>query len=507
MARADLITQMRCKRLSEEEFNYELLTAPPLASLLSITDLGDLNSLVTSPKYSSKPELKNQYQKEILGRRGFKWFHAGTNRNVFRFIEDQRFLLKVVHSRSGLQDNFLEYKNQNYIKPVCTKVFEVSQCGIVETVERVEPILSREQFVSIAPYIFDLLSAKLIGRYVISDVGSKYFRNYGLRLGYGPVLLDFPYVYPLDGDKLYCNHIDNFTGLPCGGVIDYDEGFNELHCEKCGLLYRASDLAKLEEENKIVKGGKMKMRVSVFRGDEEIWTSKKETKKIEKNFIRPHKEKKASFTVAVEINGVTKTIGDKNVGLKHKVGENKKFNKVKVEVTGYKEEKVEQVEEVVEETTTKVEEVHEEEVTTVYSEDDGLGIGKGVAEAINKYLKNDTEQKVNELKTKYSNIESGEMINPFETPEEVSEEELVKEEVTEEDKLAEESVAEEEVAEELEEEVSEDELVEERKGFNQDEHPGVVAAPAVNPTRPIKDQKRSARYDMNSDYWNTNSKK
>ena len=29
--------------------------------------------------------------------------------------------------------------------------------------------------------------------------------NYGLREGFGPVLLDYPYVFELDGRKLICN--------------------------------------------------------------------------------------------------------------------------------------------------------------------------------------------------------------------------------------------------------------------------------------------------------------
>lgn len=480
MARADLLTQMRSRRLSQEEFNFEMLTAPPLSALLSPTDIGDLRSLIMTIQYSSKPELKNKYQKEILGRRGFKWFHAGTNRNVFRFIEDQTFLLKVVHSRSGLQDNFLEYKNQHLIKPACTKVFDVSECGTVELVERVEPILSREQFISIAPYIFDLLESKLIGKYVLSDIGSKYFRNYGLRLGYGPVLLDFPYVYELDGDKLYCNHIDENTSIPCGGVIDYDDGFNELHCTKCGLLYRASDLAQYEEENKIIKGGKMKMKVAVYEGEKELWTSNKQTKKLEKSFIEPYKEKKASFKVAVKYsNGTEITVGNKSTRLKAEIGKEKIKKPVIITVENYDKKKVDKSNGERKEISKdknrdfiENDKVNNHEDNPIYTdindenvskdtkddETDSLGIAEGVAETIREYLKSDSEVAEEPIDTN----------------------DVVNEETTDE---------------------SEDGY----KPFNPDEHPDVVQTtqPVVNPTRPT----RSARFDPNSDYWKTGNKK
>ena len=60
-------------------------------------------------------------------------------------------------------------------------------------------------------------------------------------------------MYKLDGQKLYCNKI-HLNGQVCDGVIDYDEGFNKLICKKCGQRYYASELAKNEAENNIVKG-------------------------------------------------------------------------------------------------------------------------------------------------------------------------------------------------------------------------------------------------------------
>lgn len=50
----------------------------------------------------------------------------------------------------------------------------------------------------------------------------------------------------------------------CGGWIDYDAGFNKLCCTKCGAEYKAIELAKDIQDNKIVtKGRKSKMKVAV----------------------------------------------------------------------------------------------------------------------------------------------------------------------------------------------------------------------------------------------------
>lgn len=91
------------------------------------------------------------------------------------------------------------------------------------------------------------------------------------------MLLDFPYVYELDGNKLYCSAPDENspTGL-CGGEIDYDDGFNFLRCTKCGVQYRVKELAKaIKEETVMVRGSrrKSKMKVAIKRNGTLISTA------------------------------------------------------------------------------------------------------------------------------------------------------------------------------------------------------------------------------------------
>ena len=178
-----------------------------------------------------------------------------------------------------MNDNPAEFKNQFLLKPFVTKVFEVSPCGTVGLFERVDAIMSREEFLSVADDIFALITKFFVGKYVIDDFGTWYFLNWGIRKnGAGLVLLDFPYVYELDGNKLYCNApIDPFhRDIKCGGQLDYDDGFNNLICTRCGKHYQARDLAKAEKDQLIIVGGKKTMKVKVKVGSEVILDSSKQ---------------------------------------------------------------------------------------------------------------------------------------------------------------------------------------------------------------------------------------
>ena len=86
----------------------------------------------------------------------------------------------------------------------------------------------------------------------------------------GPVLLDFPYVYKLDGDKLMCTKFIPELNQRCTGLIDYDLGFNNLVCNECGRKYNALDLEKKDSGIEIIKGGSVNMKVILKRGNKTI---------------------------------------------------------------------------------------------------------------------------------------------------------------------------------------------------------------------------------------------
>lgn len=84
----------------------------------------------------------------------------------------------------------------------------------------------------------------------------------------GVVLLDYTYLYELDGNKLYCKapNVNSPSGH-CDGLIDYDDGFNRLYCTKCGSEYKAKELMKHIEEHEIIVGkGASNMKVKTFGG-------------------------------------------------------------------------------------------------------------------------------------------------------------------------------------------------------------------------------------------------
>lgn len=158
MAKADLLNILYSKDKSPLEFKFDSLWMPSILNYLTIQDINQLHDIASSVRLSSKIELKYKMIDEIMVRRGFRKFHCGTNRIVYSFLEDQSFLMKIALDRVGLRDNPDEFRNQELLKPFVTKMFECTPCGTVATVERVEPITSREEFMSVADDVFNLLS-------------------------------------------------------------------------------------------------------------------------------------------------------------------------------------------------------------------------------------------------------------------------------------------------------------------------------------------------------------
>lgn len=299
MARADLLNILYTRTMSALDFHFESLVGPSIYEFLEPYDIRYMKSITSHPKLASKIKEKTKLLTEVMEAHNFKKMAQGTNRICFKHFCDERIVAKVALDDVGLKDNPAEYKNQNILKPFITKVFDVSEFGEASTFERVEPITSREQFLSIAGDAFDLLNTHIHGEYVLDDVGSDYFLNYGIRKGFGPVLLDFPYVYKIDGRKLICNKRDEMspTGY-CMGEIDYDIGFNNIVCTKCGKRYFAIDLKKDEKENKIIvekKEGGIPMKITIKRG-EEVLKEKEIGKNIRQvNFVPTKSTVKISY--------------------------------------------------------------------------------------------------------------------------------------------------------------------------------------------------------------------
>ena len=239
----------QCK--SPLDLYFDSLKAPSLYELISPNQIEQIYNIIKNPRLTGNFLKKEGQVNEILRQCGFYKFHAGTNRNIYAHYEYTNIIIKVAMDKGSLGDNLAEYDNQFIFKPFVTKVFEVHPTGVIGLFERVKPIRSREEFILVADSIFDMLMSKFIGKYVLDDIGTKAFMNYGFRDGFGPVLLDFPYIYELDGNKLMCTK--DINGHVCGGTIDYDDGFNNLVCDKCGAIYAATDLKTMIEKKKEIE--------------------------------------------------------------------------------------------------------------------------------------------------------------------------------------------------------------------------------------------------------------
>lgn len=292
MARADLLSILYTKKMSPLEFHFESLRPPVgLYDLLSPYDIRYMNSIATHPKLASKIAKKTKLLNEVMESRNFRKLVQGTNRICYKNFTYPELVCKVALDRVGLKDTPDEFRNQMVLKPFITKVFEVSEFGQVGMFERVEPITSLQQFLSIAPDVFDLICKFLSNNtYALEDIGSDYYLNYGLRKGFGPVLLDFPYLVELDPAKLVCHNKDPYspTGY-CLGEIDYDVGFNNFICTKCGKRVFAKELAKEPEEETdqkfIKKSGGPRMKIKVTRGNNVVMEKDLGSNMKKTNFI------------------------------------------------------------------------------------------------------------------------------------------------------------------------------------------------------------------------------
>lgn len=245
---------LQSRIVTESEFNYDSLIARPLYSMLTQYDIDRLYNIATSVRFAGNTQKRYKAIEDIMHARGFSKLSSGTNRIAFVYYEDPSIVVKVAAAKTAIMDSPREFVNQALLKPFCTKVFEVSPDGVVGVFERVKGITSVEEYATVADQVFEMLDF-ITGKYILADIGTKYPFNVGIRDGFGTVLLDFPYLYETDANKLVCRKPDNNSpsGI-CGGLIDYDAGYNNLVCNKCGKIFKAMELGKYLETKQIVKG-------------------------------------------------------------------------------------------------------------------------------------------------------------------------------------------------------------------------------------------------------------
>lgn len=240
-----------------EEFTkwYDSYRVNPLLSYITREDIKTLHDLAISPRMNCDVQEKYYRIGRLMEDRGFALAGGGTNRRCYHCVYDNRVVIKAATDQVGFISNLREGVNQNVIKPFCDKIFEVSDIrhvmncdGTVSLEEQVIPIKTVEEFQKYAQDIYDILYFKIRNNNIgMEDIGTRSFKNWGYRNGFGPVLLDFPTMYVLDPKKRLCRNIIN--GHMCGGTLDYDEGFNVIVCSECGCTHFAASLAKKDGDN------------------------------------------------------------------------------------------------------------------------------------------------------------------------------------------------------------------------------------------------------------------
>lgn len=92
-----ILNLVKSRDVTIQEFNYDKLTAPPIRYYFSDFDLNRLYQIATSLRYSAKPQVKYQEIDKIMKSRGFVKLSAGTNRVVYRCLENDTICAKHIY--------------------------------------------------------------------------------------------------------------------------------------------------------------------------------------------------------------------------------------------------------------------------------------------------------------------------------------------------------------------------------------------------------------------------
>lgn len=289
---------------------FNAMSHPPISAYITQEDVILLHELFTSAEFGQYPKSeKIQVADMVLEKRGFYRYHSGTNRIVYALHGDNSILIKVAVDNIGISDNYSENRNQQYLKPFVPKVYDVTPCGTIEMIERVNPIKSQQEFLNMVDNIFFLLKFIFTDKFIMEDIGTDFFMNWGVRDGFGAVLLDFPYLYVAIPSRLKCVQVSK-DGVPCNGDLEYDDGMNTIICSKCHHRYAAKDIGmpieryiinKSQEDLKVEGGSHMDFDniVVQFKGrngkivtkgpeEESIWSVK--SSRLYNKYNRPEKK-------------------------------------------------------------------------------------------------------------------------------------------------------------------------------------------------------------------------
>ena len=263
--------------IAKLEVDWHKMHKPPIESYIPIYGLNDLWEITNDVKLMNRPDRRVRYMDDLLKRFDICFLNAGTNRRVYYHRADPFIVFKVGSDQVGRSDNTSEFHVQNNIFPFCTRTYSALPNGMIALAERVEIMTERDYKTKWASEVFDLILAIASKGFIMEDVGGNFYKNLGIRIGFGPVFADYPYVYRIDLRKTLCSYINPITGEKCNGELDYDykKGMSEIVCDTCGTRFSAKHLAFDAKEDRIeTRKGKYTMsnnfKVSVVRGNDTV---------------------------------------------------------------------------------------------------------------------------------------------------------------------------------------------------------------------------------------------
>ena len=170
---------------------------------------------------------------ELLNKHNVDYVELGPGTNRLAVLIDN-YVFKIALDKWGMRDNLNEFTVSQELQPYVVKTYETNE--LISVCEYVT-LISREEFEEQKDVIRSILSI-LAESYLLGDVGtvSKNFCNWGYRDNGELVILDFAYIYRVQGDELLCSKDQS--------ILEYDENFHNLRCPTCGKKYTFMDVRR-----------------------------------------------------------------------------------------------------------------------------------------------------------------------------------------------------------------------------------------------------------------------
>lgn len=186
----------------------------------------DLKRICTNRSISDNNE-KVRLVKDILEIHKIDYSELGAGTNRYAILIDG-YVFKIALDKAGMNDNANEFALSQELQPFVVRTYELSDDYVISVCEYVT-VISQEEFIDRKDDLREILSI-LAESYLLGDVGTvnKNFTNWGFRNNKELVILDFAYIFKVNGDELLCTEHQT--------LLEYDENFHNLYCPTCRRL-------------------------------------------------------------------------------------------------------------------------------------------------------------------------------------------------------------------------------------------------------------------------------